>query len=135
MPSPERSLGLGVEILADDALGRAFARLNQYPTKASNALREAICDFVDRAKARGESPERVIIALKTIAHRSGVAAWRTPTTSGVNGNYDALTDAVTWCIERYYEGSDNRPESKLNPRPARKPERSAEHTSERDRPA
>jgi hypothetical protein len=60
-------------------------------------LREAVCDHVDAARARGDPVERVIIDLKEEMRAAGVVD------RYVRAEERALAESVIrWCIERYY---------------------------------
>ena len=61
------------------------------------ALRDAVCEYVDAARQRGEPVERVIIDLKQEMRAAGVVD------RYVKPNERALAESVIrWCIERYY---------------------------------
>jgi len=61
------------------------------------SLRDAVCEYVDAARQRGEPVERVIIDLKQEMRAAGVVD------RYVKPNERALAESVIrWCIERYY---------------------------------
>jgi hypothetical protein len=79
-----------------DTLRDALASLSPATLSADpndmGPLHEKVCAAVDEMKASGMTPERVLIAVKTIAREAGVSR------SGTR-----LVDAlVVWCIEHYY---------------------------------
>jgi hypothetical protein len=68
------------------------------------ALREHVFDYVVEAKGLGWPPERVIIAVKTLAREAGIR--QSPgilrNDSPINGPDKLLVDVVGWCIEKYF---------------------------------
>ncbi len=61
------------------------------------ALRDAVCGYVDAARARGEPVERVIIDLKREMRAAGLVD------RYVRPDERAVAESVIrWCIERYY---------------------------------
>jgi len=73
------------------------------------ALRAAVGAYVGDAKERGDPPERVIVAVKRMAHDAGLrpsarVGLTTPTATR-NAKDQLLMDLVGWCIERYYATS------------------------------
>jgi len=61
------------------------------------SLRDAVCEYVDAARQRGEPVERVIIDLKQEMRAAGVVD------RYVKPNERALAESVIrWCVERYY---------------------------------
>lgn len=66
-------------------------------------LRERVCSFVDEMKRLDLPPERILVALKKIAHDAGLRGERI-TSAGVDMTPgDAvLRQLVRWCIEHYY---------------------------------
>ncbi len=76
--------------------------LRSDPARA--ALRDAITQYVDRARILGWPPERVIVSIKQIARESGVrpADRVMGATANLNAMDELLVAIVHWCIERYY---------------------------------
>jgi hypothetical protein len=72
------------------------------PTRA--AVRQRVFDYVDLLKADHWPPERVIVAVKRVAHKAGldpsrsVIQLRTP----ISEADTLLVDMVGWSIQRYY---------------------------------
>ena len=97
---------------ADLALEHAFARFQAIRDASVADLRDAVRAYVDDAKTRRQTPEQVIIGLKKIADRVGLAKALVPHSSSVAKSRDAYTSAVTWCIERYFEDGRFRLNSK-----------------------
>jgi hypothetical protein len=66
----------------------------------SAELRERVCAFVDEMKGRDLPPERILSALKRIAHDAGVRP-ASVTSSGVKLEPEGivLQQLVRWCIE------------------------------------
>jgi hypothetical protein len=63
----------------------------------SSALQASVCAFVRAAKARGEPPQRVIVALKRLT-TAGVDDW-----FRVNREQQRLRDSIIrWCLDEYY---------------------------------
>lgn len=83
------------------ALRAAFANLTPRSTNLSNAdvdlLRGRVCAAVDEMKASGVLPERIVVAVKTVASNAG-SPWRN------NPLYEEL---VRWCVERYFGARDS----------------------------
>ena len=60
-------------------------------------LRDAVCTYVDAARARGEPVERVIIDVKQGMRAAGVVdRYARPEEHAV------AESVIRWCIERYY---------------------------------
>jgi hypothetical protein len=79
-------------------LRAAFRDAGQIETQP---LREAVCAYVDAARARGEPVERVIVDLKRMMELSG--GWR----RFASRAEEAVAEAVIrWCIDRYYQPAD-----------------------------
>ena len=106
MPSSERRLDAPVAPNVDVALERAFALVEPSRAESTSELHEAICAYVDAERARAEPAERIIVSIKAIAERARVVASRSRRSPPLSmSDRDALlTRAVTWCIERYYQG-------------------------------
>jgi hypothetical protein len=72
-----------------------------------HSLREAVEAFVDEMKRVGAPVERTIIEVKRIAD----AALGTPTFRGKRpirrDEVDIEEQAVTWCIEHYFQANDS----------------------------
>ena len=69
-----------------------FRETGPLPTVAQlSALREATCDYVDRAKADGERSEQVVIAVRAAAERSQ---------SRLPGS--VLDGLIVECVKRYF---------------------------------
>jgi hypothetical protein len=70
------------------------------------ALRAEVRAFVCDAKQSGDPPERVIVAIKRLAHDAGLRpsarVGLTLPTETTNAKDLLLLDLVDWCIERYY---------------------------------
>ena len=66
-------------------------------------LRKRVCEYVDSLKSRDWPPERVIVAVKQIAHEAGFHPSPLVQTEALMSARDELLVAmVGWCIERYY---------------------------------
>jgi hypothetical protein len=86
-------------------LRKRFAELRIPPSDVDRAaLRQLVFEYVDELKGLGWTPERVIVAVKSIAREAGVRQ-----TSGIlrndlpiAGPDKLLVDVVGWCIQRYY---------------------------------
>jgi hypothetical protein len=64
---------------------------------ATGALREAVCGYVDAARARGERVEQVIISLKQEMRAAGVVDMYSD-----RAERTLAESVIRWCIERYY---------------------------------
>jgi hypothetical protein len=91
------------------ALGHAFAAAwrNRTP-RTENDLRAAVVAFVQRSKADGLSPERVIVVLKSVI-AAGAALPRLPSIVGSQRHEGSRGDAAyvlafAWCLEAYFDG-------------------------------
>src|SRR5690349_16931335 len=103
MPPPDRSIPIDVHV--NDDLEDAFRALVGAQRPSTTApLREALWAYVDVAKRQGVPPERVVVGIKEVADRAGIIQSHGSHVSGVpfTTRDDALRDAVTWGIERYY---------------------------------
>ncbi len=71
---------------------------------ARSALHVAIVGYVDRARALGWPPERVIVTVKQIAYDSGVhpADRVMGATANLTTSDELLITMIRWCIDRYY---------------------------------
>lgn len=72
---------------------------------ARDDLRADVWAYVDHLKAEGWAPERVIVAVKRVAHDAGFhpsALSVTRTRRSGLATTDAFGEMVGWCIERYY---------------------------------
>jgi hypothetical protein len=68
-------------------------------------VRELVCALVDKMKADGAPPEKVIIAVKlSVLHDAPVRA--TPFSHQLTRQEKILERALGWCIQRYYGGGD-----------------------------
>src|SRR5437667_12518431 len=74
-------------------------------TPDAEALKDAVCAYVDEMKALGASAERIIIDIKRLAEaaRESRSTQRSYTADTIREMAEATHQAVTWCIERYYE--------------------------------
>ena len=86
-------------------LQKQFAELRIPPSDAEcAALRQLVIEYVDELKGLAWPPERIIVAVKSIAREAGIRQ-----TSGVlrndlaiSGADKILVDVVGWCIQQYY---------------------------------
>ena len=77
------------------------ARASRAPTPE---LREAVCDYVRELKGRGQPPERVLVAVKTVIGDVGLRRQRAWTLEH-GPTYledDIIERVVEWCIEEYF---------------------------------
>ena len=87
---------------ATEALRRTFA--DAFPNipllsdEQREALRQAVCAFVDELKSEGMSAERVVIEMRVIANDVRFSVL----------DDHVVEDAVRWCIAHYY-GTQMRP--------------------------
>jgi len=73
-------------------------------------LREQVCAVVDDLKGAGWLPERVIVAVKQVAHDAGLSPSRGVLSVAPLTESDAvIVEMVGWCIQRYYH--ETRPTS------------------------
>jgi hypothetical protein len=64
---------------------------------AAEALRDAVCEYVDAARLRGDPVERVIIDLKQEMRTAGaVDRYAHPK------ERELAESVIRWCIQRYY---------------------------------
>ncbi|MFN2567396.1 MAG: hypothetical protein ABR499_20560 [Gemmatimonadaceae bacterium] len=79
------------------------ARAARAPTAE---LRDAVCAYVRDLKARGYPPERVLVAVKTLAADAGLrrTAWADRDSKSVHQSpEDEIMDrVVAWCIEEFF---------------------------------
>ncbi len=61
-----------------------------------DAVRDAVCAFVDHAKKLNWPPERVLARVKEIVQEAGMSA---PSGMVAAGLMSAISE---WCIERYF---------------------------------
>ena len=66
-------------------------------TGMSDQVREAICDFVRELKTQGLAPERVLVSVKTVIAAASA-------TRDTEEQRRFLQQAISWCIEEYYDG-------------------------------
>jgi hypothetical protein len=63
--------------------------------------------YVDERKELGWTPQRVIVAVKQIAHDAGLSPSARVAGAPPDGNMTPtdrlLVDIVGWCIDRYYD--------------------------------
>jgi hypothetical protein len=75
------------------------------PGVSAETIRQLVCALVDKMKAGGAPPEKVLLAVKRALRGDGeviaVGAKRTPQMT----NQEFVQQAVTWCIKRYYADS------------------------------
>jgi hypothetical protein len=68
-----------------------------------DGLHADVCAYVDELKAHHWTPERVVVAVKRIAHESGMLPPPRVTWEQSHAAKDELlVEMVGWCIERYY---------------------------------
>jgi len=71
------------------------------------ALRARVSRYVDETKRLGWTPQRVIVAVKQIAHDAGLSASPrvvgAPPAHAMTPTDRLLVDMVGWCIDRYYD--------------------------------
>ena len=68
-----------------------------------SAVRDAVCAYVDEAKRRGWTIERVIIAVKTMAERDAGPLRRALKDPGRRTQAEQqINRAITWCINHYF---------------------------------
>lgn len=97
--SPEIQL-TGGEATAE-ALRRAFREaLNGRQQSDFEVLRVAACEHVRELRARGDSPESVVVAVKDIMRRA--IGGQTPTHDSRREAEALVERVVTWCISEYY---------------------------------
>jgi hypothetical protein len=94
--STSRSLELPPSEPLRQLLGQAFIE----PTRADEDLRAAVCDYVRDAKARKNTPEKVLIVLKRTVADVAVARFSYRTMN------DLTERVVRWCIDAYYDGAE-----------------------------
>jgi hypothetical protein len=72
-----------------------------------DVLKEAVCVYVDQMKRAGLSVEQIIIELKRAAATRSDPAFRALRGRGSDPTEETaiLNRAVSWCIERYFEGT------------------------------
>ena len=80
---------------APAALIEALAVAAESPEGEHAALRCAVCDYTREMRVAGHPPERVLVAVKTIASR-GVVGPR------VDEQANLVDRIVKWCIAEYY---------------------------------
>jgi len=79
----------------------------RFPLSAAvrREIRIEVCEYAARLKELGIPPERVLVALKSVATEAGVKS--TPSISFLPADLDSkeelLVDLVEWCIDGYYE--------------------------------
>jgi hypothetical protein len=75
------------------------------PGVSEETIRQLVCALVDKMKAGGAPPEKVVLAVKRAVRGDtevvAVGAKRTPQRT----NQEFVQQAVTWCIKRYYADS------------------------------
>ena len=86
-----------------DAIARLRAAFASKPLD-NDAIRGAVCGYVDEMKKGGAPVERVIVDIKQIAglELGPEQMIGRPTAPEPSGESLALSRAVTWCIERYF---------------------------------
>ena len=82
-------------IPAPAALIDALAIAAESPDGEHDALRDAVCNYTRAMRVAGHPPERVLVAVKTIASRS-------VTGPRVDEQAHLLDRIVKWCIAEYY---------------------------------
>src|SRR5687768_11984530 len=93
LPPPDRSRER-LAALLDLARG-------QQPS-AAGALHGAVRAYVRELKRAGVPPEKVIVAVKALANRSGVPNSRHDDVGGVDGTDRVMRTLVQWSIAEYY---------------------------------
>jgi hypothetical protein len=78
----------------------------RFPLDASTraAVRQCVFDYVDLMKANGCLPERVIVAVKRVAHDAGLDPSRSVIQrhTPISETDTLLVDMVGWSIQRFY---------------------------------
>jgi len=72
-----------------------------------NELRARVARYVDGGKELGWTPQRVIVAVKHIAHDAGLrpsdGIVGSQSQPGLTASDRLLVDMIGWCIDRYYD--------------------------------
>lgn len=102
-PSPDPAVAERATA-AENAL---FQELRDFRELQLPAVRQRCCaaieSYVDILRAGGEPPERVVVAVKELAHRAGMRTVSDRQFSGVQDVQELLMeDFVTCAIERYF---------------------------------
>ena len=76
---------------------------------ATAELQHRVCLFVDEMKRLDLPPERILAAIKQIAHDAGLRSTQV-TSSGTTQTPEDLVlgQLVSWCIEHYYASAPGR---------------------------
>jgi hypothetical protein len=69
---------------------------------AIESVRELVCALVEKMKAEGAPPEKVVIAVKA-AVLGNIPVRAHPRSRRVAETQALLEKALTWCIHQYYE--------------------------------
>jgi hypothetical protein len=90
---PEAEICQRLRIAVEEAASRS--------AESMHALRHAVCNFTLALRDEGTTPERVLIALKTIVNNRALLVIA-PHTSDWRG--DHLRETIsTWCIEEFFK--------------------------------
>lgn len=92
------------ETSVTDALCSYLLRLSRSPDAAAvDNLRRLIFGFVDEHRSHGWPPERVLIALKSLAHECGLRPSGLASARVTPASREELFDhMMQWSIERYF---------------------------------
>jgi hypothetical protein len=93
------------EIIALREAYTAYAHAAKRDRPSASAIQVLVCAVVDVMKADGWPPERVVVAVKSIAREAGLSPSASLMLRHMQlGEVDELlTSSVRWCIERYYD--------------------------------
>jgi hypothetical protein len=91
-------------------LTSAFDRATEQVSEQTMAvLNDAAIDFVERLKDKGTTPERVIVALKTVLRSGNRMQWSWFPSLDVTGDWASHRNESAvyarlfgWCVEAYY---------------------------------
>jgi hypothetical protein len=77
------------------------------PGFPAEKLRELVCALVDKMKAMGAPPEKVVVAVKqaVLNENEVVALGAKRTLQEIGIRQEILQQALSWCIQRYYGAS------------------------------
>lgn len=81
------------------AIAAQLSAVVRQPGVPPEKIRELVCALVDKMKAEGAPPEKVVIAVKQVVLQDiAIRATKDP----VKGPEKLLEQALSWCIGRYY---------------------------------
>ena len=89
--------------VADD-ISALQAQLGAHPTRTNiqvDEIRKRVCSLVDKMKADGAPPEKVVVAVKT-AVLSLLRPIETLAPAEFKEAEKLLHQALTWCLEQYF---------------------------------